>query len=188
MGGSSSEPQSLQENIGYWQEPNTYEAVGEQVATSLTKKKKATHNRQKRLIQTDDAPWQNAWTTEEEITLAKSWRAVSENSQHGNARKKDGFWCKVLAYIESKTKQEGRQTYDMGWKIEDGAPGCEGSSKRHKSSGSSSFNTESEDVSINQNTIVADEDEVQEIRRPGAGTKRELLRKIKGPKRRDRQL
>ncbi|GKB00059.1 RNA-directed DNA polymerase, eukaryota [Tanacetum coccineum] len=37
----------------------------------------------------------------------------------------------------------------------------EGSSKRHKSSGSSLFNTESEDASINLNTIVADEDEVQ---------------------------
>nr|GEZ16621.1 hypothetical protein [Tanacetum cinerariifolium] len=37
----------------------------------------------------------------------------SENSQHGNARKKDGFWCEVLAYIESKTKIKGRRTYDM---------------------------------------------------------------------------
>nr|GEW78105.1 hypothetical protein [Tanacetum cinerariifolium] len=41
------------------------------------------------------------------------WRAISENSQHGNARKKDGFWCEVLAYIESKTKQEGHQTNVM---------------------------------------------------------------------------
>ncbi|GJZ09230.1 hypothetical protein Tco_0543513 [Tanacetum coccineum] len=54
-----------------------------------------------------------AWTTEKEFALAKGWHAISENSQHGNARKKDGFWCEVLAYIESKTKQEGRQTYDM---------------------------------------------------------------------------
>nr|GEV37828.1 hypothetical protein [Tanacetum cinerariifolium] len=49
------------------------------------------------------------WTTEEKVALAKVWRAISENSQHGNARKKDGFWCEVLAYIESKTKQEGRR-------------------------------------------------------------------------------
>ncbi|GKA11907.1 RNA-directed DNA polymerase [Tanacetum coccineum] len=198
------------------------------VATSPTKKK-ATRNRQKRAIQTDDAPWQTAWTTEEEIALAKGWRAISENSQHGNARKKDGFWCEVMAYIESKTKQEGRRAYDMEvgkWKTvrpvvvrfcgvydnvmriaqESGAGDedyvqramihyqdetrvpfkfshcwdvlkdspkfqeitfpnfnqwSEGSSKRHKSSGSSSFNTESKDASIDLNTTVADKDEVQ---------------------------
>ncbi|GJQ95142.1 glutathione S-transferase T3-like protein [Tanacetum coccineum] len=220
---------SLQENTAYWQEPNTYEAAGERVATSPTKKKKkATRNCQKRAIQTDDAPRQTAWTTKEEITLAKGWHAIFENSQHGNARKKDGFWCEVLAYIESKIKQEGRWTYDMvvgKWKTvypavvrfcgvygnvmrmvqesgagdkdyvqrsmiyyqdETGVPfkfrhcwdvlkdspkfqeiafpnfnqGSEGSSKRHKSSGSSSFNTESGDASINLNTTtVADEDE-----------------------------
>ncbi|GJT12411.1 hypothetical protein Tco_0859453 [Tanacetum coccineum] len=44
--------------------------------------------------------------------------------------------------------------------------GSEGSSKRHKSSGSSSFNTESGDASINLNTTVADEDEFR--RRPTA--------------------
>ncbi|GJX29827.1 RNA-directed DNA polymerase, eukaryota [Tanacetum coccineum] len=38
--------------------------------------------------------------------------------------------------------------------------GSEGSSKRHKSSGSSLFNTESGDTSINLNTTVADEDEM----------------------------
>nr|GEX02319.1 hypothetical protein [Tanacetum cinerariifolium] len=102
MGGSSSQPrtnpprspinafsieelyttefsESLQENTGYWQQPNPYEAMDKH----------------------------------EEIALAKGWRAVSENSQHGNARKKNVFWCEVLAYIESKTKMEGLQTYDM---------------------------------------------------------------------------
>ncbi|GKD69983.1 gamma-glutamyltranspeptidase 1 [Tanacetum coccineum] len=45
--------------------------------------------------------------------------------------------------------------------------GSEGGSKRHKSSGSSSFNTESGEASINLNTTVDnDEDEVQKIRRP----------------------
>ncbi|GJX12200.1 hypothetical protein Tco_0202059 [Tanacetum coccineum] len=44
--------------------------------------------------------------------------------------------------------------------------GSEGISKRHKSSGSSLFNTESGDASINLNTTVADEDEVLQIRRP----------------------
>ncbi|GKC76737.1 glutathione S-transferase T3-like protein [Tanacetum coccineum] len=44
--------------------------------------------------------------------------------------------------------------------------GSQGSSKRQKSSGSSSFNVESRDASINLNNIVNDEDDVQEIRRP----------------------
>ncbi|GJY48351.1 hypothetical protein Tco_0438307 [Tanacetum coccineum] len=44
--------------------------------------------------------------------------------------------------------------------------GSQGSSKRHKSSGSSSFNAESGDANINLNNIVDDEDDVQEIRRP----------------------
>ncbi|GJV06758.1 hypothetical protein Tco_1344414 [Tanacetum coccineum] len=79
MGGSSSQPrtdpprspinaflieelytpefsESLQENTAYWQEPKTYEAARERVTTSPTKKKKATRNRQKGAIQTDDAP------------------------------------------------------------------------------------------------------------------------------------
>ncbi|GKG13862.1 hypothetical protein Tco_0350822 [Tanacetum coccineum] len=79
MGGSSSQPrmdpprsqinaflieelytpgfsESLQENTAYCQEPKTYEAVRERVVTSPTKNKKATRNRQKRAIQTDDAP------------------------------------------------------------------------------------------------------------------------------------
>ncbi|GKG55242.1 hypothetical protein Tco_0571882, partial [Tanacetum coccineum] len=62
-------------------------------------------------------------------------------------------------------------------------------SKRHKSSGSSSFNTESGDASINLNTNVGDndEDEVKEIRQR-ARTKREVLGKIKGQKHQDRQL
>ncbi|GKC67324.1 hypothetical protein Tco_1099922, partial [Tanacetum coccineum] len=44
------------------------------------------------MIQSDDAPRQIAWTTEEEIALAKDWVAISENSKHGNARKQDGLW------------------------------------------------------------------------------------------------
>ncbi|GJV29963.1 hypothetical protein Tco_1386411 [Tanacetum coccineum] len=143
-----------------------------------------------------------AWTTEEEIALAKGWVAISENIEHGNARKKNGFWCEVLAYIESKTKAYGCRTYDMVcekwktvqramihyqaetglsfkfrqcWDVLKDSPkwkeialpnfniGSEGGSKRHKSSGSSSFNTKSGDASINLNTNVVDEDEVQEI-------------------------
>ncbi|GJW48888.1 hypothetical protein Tco_0080534 [Tanacetum coccineum] len=193
MGGSSSQSQPSQpprssinafsleelytpdfsENTDYWQEPNPYEATGEQVATSPTKKKKATRNRQKRLTQTDDAPRQIAWTTEEEIALAKGWKVVSENSERGNAKKKDGFWVEVMEYMESKTKMKGRRTYDMESGVEDEDYVQKGSNKRHKSFGSSSFNTESGDASINLNNIiagddevVADDDEVLEIQRP----------------------
>ncbi|GJU90612.1 hypothetical protein Tco_1303035 [Tanacetum coccineum] len=118
MGGSSSQPRtdptmspinaflikdlytpefskSLEENTGYWQEPNPHEEMGEQVTTSPMKKKKPNRNRQKRTIQTDDEPWQIAWTTEEEIALAKGWVAFSENNKHSNARKQDGFWCEM---------------------------------------------------------------------------------------------
>ncbi|GJW01835.1 hypothetical protein Tco_1557086 [Tanacetum coccineum] len=63
--------ESLQENIGYLQKPNPHKYPVEQVAISPTKKKKSTRNRQKRTIQSDDAPRQITWTTEEEIALAK---------------------------------------------------------------------------------------------------------------------
>ncbi|GKD36910.1 hypothetical protein Tco_1257117 [Tanacetum coccineum] len=124
----------------------------EAVATSPPKTKKPTRARQKRTIQSDDAPRQIAWTTKEDIALVKGWVAVSENNKYGNAIKEHGFWCEVLKYIESKTKQYGQSR---------------GGSKRHESSGYSSFNTESGDASINLNTNVGDndEDEVQEIRR-----------------------
>ncbi|GKC66162.1 glutathione S-transferase T3-like protein [Tanacetum coccineum] len=136
MGGSSSQPRtnptmspinafpigelyspqfldSFQDNTGYWHETNPYESPVDQVASSPTKnKKKPSRNRQKRMIQSDDAPRQTPWTTEEEIALAKGWFVVSENSKDGNAKKKQGFWCEVLEYIESKTKQYGRRTYD----------------------------------------------------------------------------
>nr|GEW34198.1 hypothetical protein [Tanacetum cinerariifolium] len=47
---------SLQDNTGYWQAPNPHEYLVEQVATSATKKKKVTRNRQKRTIESGDAP------------------------------------------------------------------------------------------------------------------------------------
>ncbi|GKE19582.1 hypothetical protein Tco_1427159 [Tanacetum coccineum] len=45
-------PDSFQENIGYWQEPNPYKSLVEQVATSPPKMKMPTRARQKRMIQT----------------------------------------------------------------------------------------------------------------------------------------
>ncbi|GJU90996.1 glutathione S-transferase T3-like protein [Tanacetum coccineum] len=240
----------FQDNTGYWQEPNPHESPVEQFTTSPTKKKKATRNRQKSQVQTDDAPRQTAWTTEEEIALAKGWHAISENNERGNARKKDGFWVEVMEYIESKTKQEGRRTYDMvvgKWKVmrsavvqfcgiynnvmrmaqesgagdedyiqkamvhyqaECGLPfkfrhcwdvlkdspkfqeiafpnfnqGSQGSSKTHKSSGSSSFNAEPGEASINLNNTVDDEGDMQEIRRPEGRDKAKAAAKNKGSK------
>ncbi|GKE84517.1 hypothetical protein Tco_1558259 [Tanacetum coccineum] len=65
-----------------------------------------------------------------------------------------------------------------------GFPFLKAASMRHKSSGSSSFNTESVESSINQNTNVGDnnEDEVQEIRRPEGMDKARATRKNKGSK------
>nr|GEX13018.1 hypothetical protein [Tanacetum cinerariifolium] len=162
-----------------------------------------------------------AWTTEKEIALAKGWLAISENSKHGNARNEHGFWCEVLQYIESKTKQLSGRTYDMvceKWKtvrpsvirfcevynnvmcmaqesFNDSAKWQEiallkfdteskGGSKKHKSSGSSSFNTESGDASINLNINVGDndEDEVQVIRRTMGRDKARAVKKNKGSK------
>ncbi|GKB66798.1 hypothetical protein Tco_0928210 [Tanacetum coccineum] len=127
MGGSSSQPRTdqvhspinafsledlytpdfsdpLQDNTGYWQPPNSYEASAEQVATSPTKKKKATRNRQKRMVQSDDAPRQTPWTMEEEIALCKGWLAVSENSKQGNSRKSSGFWCEEIRRPDGRYK------------------------------------------------------------------------------------
>ncbi|GJR01395.1 hypothetical protein Tco_0524379 [Tanacetum coccineum] len=198
MGGSSSQPrtdqvhspinafsleelytpdfsESLQENTGFWQAPNPYEVPIEQVETSLTKKKKATRNRQKKTIQSDDAPRQTSWTTEEEIALCKGWLAVSENSKHGNSRKQGGFWCEILK-DHLKWQEIAIPNFNT-W--------SKGGSKKHKSTGSSSFNTESCKASINLNTNVDDndEDEVQEIQRPeGRDKARAAKRKNKGSK------
>nr|GEV69393.1 hypothetical protein [Tanacetum cinerariifolium] len=109
-------------------------------------KKKATRNHQKRTIQSDDAPRQTAWTTEEEIVLAKD----SFKLRH----------CWEILKDRPKWQEIAISNFNTG---------SEGGSKRHKSSGSSSFNTESREASINLNTTVGDdndEDEVQEIRRP----------------------
>nr|GEZ92829.1 hypothetical protein [Tanacetum cinerariifolium] len=37
----------------------------------------------------------------------------TKRSKDGNAKKQSGFWVEILDYIESKTKQYGRRTYDM---------------------------------------------------------------------------
>nr|GEX15820.1 retrovirus-related Pol polyprotein from transposon TNT 1-94 [Tanacetum cinerariifolium] len=144
----------FQENTGYWQEPNPHEYLVEQVATSPTKKKKPTHNRQKRTIQSDDAPRQTAWTIEEEIALKDSGV-------------EDEDYIQMQEIAIPKFARESR-----------------GGSTRHKSSGSSSFNIESEEPNINLNTNVGDnnEDGVREIRRPEGRDKARAAGKNKGSK------
>nr|GEX59520.1 hypothetical protein [Tanacetum cinerariifolium] len=110
---------SFQQNTGSFQE-TTREDSPVEVVTSPRKTKKTIRGRQKRTIQSDDAPRQIAWTNAEEIALRKGWIYVSENSSVGNTRKDAGFWCEVLKYMGSKTKQYGHRTYDMvneKWKM-----------------------------------------------------------------------
>nr|GEW22034.1 glutathione S-transferase T3-like [Tanacetum cinerariifolium] len=96
------------ENTGYWQQPNPDDSPVEQVETLPTKKKKkATRNRKKRVNQAEPAPRQTAWTTKEEISLAKGWRSIFENSEHGNARKKDSFWVEVLDNVMRMAQESG---------------------------------------------------------------------------------
>ncbi|GJZ62944.1 hypothetical protein Tco_0619365 [Tanacetum coccineum] len=82
-----------------------------EVATSPPKtKSKPTRGHQKRTIQSDDAPRQIAWINQEEIALCKGWVYIFENSRVGNTRKDVGFWCEVLQYMESNSKQYDRRT------------------------------------------------------------------------------
>nr|GEW80790.1 hypothetical protein [Tanacetum cinerariifolium] len=121
---------------------------------------------------------QTTWTNEEEIVLCKGWVYISKNNRLSNTRKDVGFWTEVLQYMESKTKFEGHQMYDMVLKASPKwmqsevpkflAKSKEGSYKGYKTSGSTSFNTKFGEASINLNVDVGDEeeDEVQEIQRP----------------------
>ncbi|GJR17031.1 hypothetical protein Tco_0965558 [Tanacetum coccineum] len=165
--------------------------------------KKPTRGRQKRTIQSDDAPRQTAWTHEEEITLCKGWVEVPENSMLGNTRKDVGFCCAVLQYMESKIKQYGRQTLKesgasdayyyarviMDYEAETGTTfklrHCweilKDSPKWMQKSGEASIN-------LNANVGDNDEDEVQEIRRPKGRDKEKDVAKKKGSRASRRQI
>nr|GEW86350.1 hypothetical protein [Tanacetum cinerariifolium] len=143
------------------------------VATSQTKKK-ATRNRQNKTIERDDAPRQTPWTTVEEIALAKGWLAVSGNSKLGTksgAGDIDYVQRAMIHYeIETRLSFKLRHYWEIlkdrsKWQeiaIPNFKIGSEGGIKRHKSSGSSSFNTESGEASINLNTNVGNNDEDEE--------------------------
>ncbi|GKD49539.1 hypothetical protein Tco_1278515 [Tanacetum coccineum] len=103
-----------------------------------------------------------AWTNEEEIALCKGWVHISENSAVDKARKECGFWTKVLWYMERKTKVLRKSTKWMNSEV----PKFDRNkkdAKRSETSGSSSFNTESGDASINLNDDVGDEEEDEVI-------------------------
>ncbi|GKF11994.1 hypothetical protein Tco_0049920 [Tanacetum coccineum] len=89
-------------------------------------------------------------------------------------------FCGIYSNVMRMAQESGArdEDYIQEAMIHYQAECSQGSSKRQKSSGSSSFNAESGDASINLNNIVNDEDDVQEIRRPEGRDKA----KNKGPK------
>ncbi|GJR64249.1 hypothetical protein Tco_0010314 [Tanacetum coccineum] len=106
----------------------------------------------------------------------------------------NAFQSKIFATSPTKKKKSTRNLQKRSVQSDD-APlqiawttkediASVGGSKRHKSSGSSSFNTKSGDASINLNTNIGDndEDEVQEIRRPGGRDKARAVGKNKRSK------
>ncbi|GJU68253.1 zinc finger BED domain-containing protein RICESLEEPER 2-like protein [Tanacetum coccineum] len=130
---------------------------------------------------------------EEEVALCKGWVHVSENSVVGNARKECQFWIrdyftttllhydvefgvpftlrhywevlrKSLKWIDSEVLKFDEKKKDV---------------KRYNTSGSSSFNTESGDASINLSVDVGDneEDEVHKLARPMGRDKAKVLKK-----------
>ncbi|GJW88098.1 hypothetical protein Tco_0163438 [Tanacetum coccineum] len=130
-------------------------------------KSKLTRVHQKRTYQNEDAPY--TWRANKDVR--------SSNVQYGEHEMKDGalergsvLWSvRCLKWTETKVPKFL-------------AKSVEGSGKRYKTSGSSSFNTESGEASINLNVDVSDdeEDEVQEIRRPIGRDKAKGSMKNKG--------
>ncbi|GKE09011.1 hypothetical protein Tco_1412562 [Tanacetum coccineum] len=138
---------SFQENTSSFQEPAREESPVE-VATSPPKTKKLTRGHQKRTIQSDDAPYQTAWTHEEEIafTLRANKTVWSSNVQYGEREIEDGA-----------PDRDGPKW--MQSELPKFSAKSRGGSKRYKSSGSSSFNKKSREASIYLNANVGYDDE-----------------------------
>ncbi|GKB43948.1 hypothetical protein Tco_0888890 [Tanacetum coccineum] len=132
------------------------------------------------VVQNEDAPRCTAWSNEEKF--ATYLKIVPK----GNARKTGGFWTEVLEYLCNKIKTQSSGVGDkdyfakalLDYEAEFGVRLCfviAGS----KTSGSSSFNTESRDASINLNADIGDDDEddVQELLRPIGRDKEKGLKK-----------
>nr|GFB81962.1 hypothetical protein [Tanacetum cinerariifolium] len=113
-------------------------------------------------------------------------------SQESRASKEDYINRELIYYqLETENTFKYRHCWEvlknsLNWTEQEllkFATTFEGGSKRHKSSGFSLFNTESEDVSINLNTNVGDnEDEVRKIRRTMSRAKMRDAGKNKGSK------
>ncbi|KAL8252772.1 hypothetical protein R6Q59_036465 [Mikania micrantha] len=48
------------------------------------------------------------WSDEEEVALARAWLTISENSDVGNAQKRDGFYKKVTEHFHHLVKDRSR--------------------------------------------------------------------------------
>ncbi|GJR99274.1 hypothetical protein Tco_0315783 [Tanacetum coccineum] len=155
---------SLQENTGYWQQPSPYEATTQ---TSSTKKK-ATRNRQKRQVQTDDAPRQVAWTTEKEIMLARGSNPFLKTASVESGARDEDYVPKAMVHYQAETGLPFKfyHCWDVlkdSLKFQDIAflnlnQWSQGSSKRHKSSGSRASSTMNDDalarLVVNEMTTV----------------------------------
>ncbi|GKB38106.1 hypothetical protein Tco_0883048 [Tanacetum coccineum] len=139
--------------------------------------------RQKRAatVRNEDVPRCTPWTTEEEIALCKGWVHVSENSAKGHRTYDmvNGEWkmvrpnvarfCGVHANVLRRAHDSGAGDEDyfnkalLDYEAEFGQVvpkySNPNAAKKSKTSGSSSFNTESDDASFNLNVDVGDEDE-----------------------------
>ncbi|GKA99252.1 gamma-glutamyltranspeptidase 1 [Tanacetum coccineum] len=185
--------ESLQENTGFWQAPNPYEVPVEQVATSPTKKKRATRNPPKKMIQSDGRlrgqQRKKLRCVKVGLPFLNTTSMVTRGSK--TVRPSVVWFCGIYNNIMRMGPESGAGDLDyvqramIHYEIDTGLPfklrhcweilkdhpkwqqiaipnfntGSEGGSKRHKSTGSSSFNTESGEASINLNTNVDDNDE-----------------------------
>ncbi|GJY88878.1 hypothetical protein Tco_0503506 [Tanacetum coccineum] len=139
------------QHTGSFQELVCEDSPIEVAAPPPKTKSKPTRGRQKRTVQSEDAPRHVAWINAEEIALCKGWVYVFENSRVGNTRKGAGFWTEVLKGSLKLMQSELSKFVSKSRK---------GNDKRYKTSKPSSFNIEPEESSISLNVNVGhDEDD-----------------------------
>nr|GEV80878.1 hypothetical protein [Tanacetum cinerariifolium] len=153
-------------------------------------KLKSTRGRQKRTVQNKDVPRHTARTNKEETTLCKGWihapgrrRYDMINGKWKTVRPNVARICRMYANVMHKARDSGAGDEDYLNRV------LIDYETRHgmqfalchcwETSGSSSFNTESEDVSINLNVDVGDdeEDEVNGLRAGNAQPKCHQMKK-----------
>nr|GEU80104.1 hypothetical protein [Tanacetum cinerariifolium] len=188
--------ESLQENIDYWQAPSTYEAAGwlaifENSKDGYVKKKQGFWREVLEYIKSKTKQYGRQtykavlgkWKTMRSSVIRFS--GIYSNVMHMVQEIGAGaeyYVQKAMIHYEVETGIPFKLRHC--WEVLRDRPKWQeialpkfstgsGGSKRHKSSGSSSFNIESGEASINLNTNVGDnnEDEVQKIRRPNGRDK-----------------